>query len=398
MKITENVIWMGKIDWELRKFHGKQLSTYKGSSYNSYLIKDEKIAVIDTVWKPFAEEFIENLKKQIKLDKIDYIIVTHAEPDHSGALPILAEQAKNAKILCSANGVKSIKGYYHKDWGFQTVKSGDKISLGKSELTFIEAPMLHWPDTMMCFLSGDNILFSSDVFGQHYASFDLFDDKIEDKEILYYEALKYFANIIAPFAKKTVKKIEELKSLNLPISIIATAHGIIWREDINTIIDKYFEWSNDYKENQITIVYDTMYDSTRKMAESIAEGIKSIDKDCIVKIFNSARSDNSDIITEVFRSKAILIGSPTYNNGILNSTAAILEEIKGLSLEGKKAASFGSYGWSPANVKIINEFLQNSGFELFEESAKTQWLPDENEIRKLREFGKKFAEFVGKKQ
>ncbi len=396
MKITENVTWIVKIDWELRKFHGEQLSTYKGSSYNSYLIRDEKIAIIDTVWKPFAEEFISNLKQQVELDKIDYIIVTHAEPDHSGALPLLVEQAKNAKIICSANGAKSIKGYYHKDWNFQTVKSGDKLSLGKNEITFIEAPMLHWPDTMMCFLSGDNILFSSDVLGQHYASYELFDDKVEDKELLYYEALKYFANIIAPFSKKTIKKIEELISLNLPIDTIATAHGIIWRKDIKTIIDKYLEWSNGYKENQITIVYDTMYDSTRKMAESIAEGIKSVDKDCVVKLFNSARSDNSDIITEVFRSKAILIGSPTYNNGILNSTAAILEEIKGLSLEGKKAASFGSYGWSPANVKIINEFLQNSGFELFEESVKTQWSPNQEEMTKLMEFGKKFAEFVGK--
>ncbi|HPU24059.1 MAG TPA: MBL fold metallo-hydrolase [Candidatus Kapabacteria bacterium] len=396
MKITENVTWIGKIDWELRKFHGEQLSTYKGSSYNSYLIRDEKIAIIDTVWKPFAEEFISNLKQQVELDKIDYIIVTHAEPDHSGALPLLVEQAKNAKIICSANGAKSIKGYYHKDWNFQTVKSGDKLSLGKNEITFIEAPMLHWPDTMMCFLSGDNILFSSDVFGQHYASYELFDDKVEDKELLYYEALKYFANIIAPFSKKTIKKIEELISLNLPIDTIATAHGIIWRKDIKTIIDKYLEWSNGYKENQITIVYDTMYDSTRKMAESIAEGIKSVDKDCVVKLFNSARSDNSDIITEVIRSKAILIGSPTYNNGILNSTAAILEEIKGLSLEGKKAASFGSYGWSPANVKIINEFLQNSGFELFEESVKTQWSPNQEEMTKLMEFGKKFAEFAGK--
>lgn len=396
MKISDTVTWIGKIDWELRKFHGEQLSTYKGSSYNSYLIKDEKIAVVDTVWSPFAEEFIQNLENEVDLSKIDYIIVTHAEPDHSGALPLLIERAPQAKILCSANGAKSIKGYYHHDGNFQTVKTGDKISLGKNEITFIEAPMLHWPDTMMFFLSGENILFSSDVFGQHYASFDLFDDKIEDKEMLYYEALKYFANIIAPFAKKTLKKIEELIALNLPIQTIATAHGIIWRNDVKTIIENYKKWSSAYSENQITIIYDTMYDSTRRMAETIAYGIKIQDKDCVVKIYNSARADNSDIITEVFRSKAVLVGSPTYNNGILNSTAAILEEIKGLSLEGKKAAAFGSYGWSPSNVKIISEFLQSAGFLVYEDTAKVQWNPNKDDLEKLIEFGKKFAEFVGK--
>jgi flavorubredoxin len=396
MKISNSVTWIGKIYWELRKFHGEQLSTYKGSSYNSYLVKDDKIAVIDTVWTPFAEEFIENLKKEVDFEKIDYIIVTHAEPDHSGALPILVENAKNAKIICSANGAKSIKGYYHKDWDFQIVKTGDKLSLGSKELIFIEAPMLHWPDTMMCFLSEENILFSSDIFGQHFASYDLFDYQIEENDILYYEALKYFANIIAPFAKKTIKKIEELTALNLPIDIIATAHGIIWRKDISKIIEKYKEWSSAYKENQITIIYDTMYDSTRKMAETIAEGIKAFNSNSIVKIYNSARSDNSDIITEVFRSKAVLIGSPTYNNGILNSTAAILEEIKGLSLEGKKAAAFGSYGWSPANIKIISEFLKESGFEVYGDTAKVQWNPTQEDKAKLFEFGQKFAEFVGK--
>ena len=396
MKISNSVTWIGKIYWELRKFHGEQLSTYKGSSYNSYLVKDDKIAVIDTVWTPFAEEFIENLKKEVDFEKIDYIIVTHAEPDHSGALPILVENAKNAKIICSANGAKSIKGYYHKDWDFQIVKTGDKLSLGSKELIFIEAPMLHWPDTMMCFLSEENILFSSDIFGQHFASYDLFDYQIEENDILYYEALKYFANIIAPFAKKTIKKIEELTALNLPIDIIATAHGIIWRKDISKIIEKYKEWCSAYKENQITIIYDTMYDSTRKMAETIAEGIKAFNSNSIVKIYNSARSDNSDIITEVFRSKAVLIGSPTYNNGILNSTAAILEEIKGLSLEGKKAAAFGSYGWSPANIKIISEFLKESGFEVYGDTAKVQWNPTQEDKAKLFEFGQKFAEFVGK--
>ncbi len=393
MKISEKVTWIGKIDYDLKQFHGEQLSTDLGSSYNSYLIQDEKTAVIDTVWLPYAEEFMANLEKKIDLTKLDYIIVNHAEPDHSGALPLLVKAAPQAKILCTANGAKSIKGYYHQNWDLKIVKTGDKISLGSCELTFIEAPMLHWPDTMMNFLSGDNILFSNDVFGQHFAHKDLTDENV-DNEALYYEAIKYFANIIAPFSKKTLKKIEELRSLDLPISMIAPAHGVIWKKDIKTIVEKYIEWSSAYAINEITIIYDTMYDSTEMLAGAIARGIKNELPDFEVKIFNSAKVSSSDIVTEAFRSKGILVGSPTYNNGILNSTAAILEELKGLSLENKKAGAFGSYGWSPVNTKIISEMLTHCGFDIFAESCKVQWRPAIDALIKAEEFGSAFAKFV----
>lgn len=393
MKITEKVTWIGKIDWELRKFHGEQLSTYNGSSYNSFLIKDEKLTIVDTVWLPFADEFINNLKKQIDPSKIEYIVVTHAEPDHSGALPKLMEIAPNATILCSANGAKSIKGYYHQDWKMQIVKSGDKVSLGTNDLTFLEAPMLHWPDTTMAFLSGENVLFSSDVFGQHFASSEM-TDQSADESLLYHEAIKYFANIIAPFAPKVIKKISELVALNLPFTTIAPAHGVIWQKDVRTIVDKYLLWSDGYSENQIVLIYDTMYESTRKIAEAIADGIHSADPSVKLKLFNSARADNSDIITEAFKSKAILVGSPSYNNGILNSIAAMLEELKGLSLTGKKAAAFGSYGWSPANVKFINEFLKECKYEVFADGMKVQWNPDQDVIGKCRDFGRQFVDFI----
>lgn len=393
MKISQHVSWIGKIDWELRKFHGEQLSTYHGSSYNAYLIEDEKTAVIDTVWLPFADEYIANLKKKIDLTKLDYIIVNHAEPDHSGALPLLVREAPQAKVICTASGIKSIKGYYHQDWNFQTVKTGEKLNLGQTELTFIEAPLLHWPDTLMSYLSGDDILFSSDVFGQHYASETLIDENIDTNE-LYYEAIKYFANIIAPYAKKTVKKIEELQGMNLPLKMIAPAHGVLWKNDTKTIIQKYIDWSNAYSENQITLVYDTMYNSTRRMAEIIASGIVEEDPSVVVKLFNSARHDNSDILTELFKSKAMLVGSPSYNNGILKSTAGIIEEIKGMEPKQKKAAAFGSYGWSPANVKIIAELLKECGLEVFETTAKAAWNPNEDDATKLKEFGREFVKFV----
>jgi anaerobic nitric oxide reductase flavorubredoxin len=390
LKITDAVTFVGKIDWELRRFHGEQLTTNHGSSYNSYLIQDEKTVLIDTVWTPFSGEYIKNLKKIIDIKKIDYIIANHAEPDHSGALSHLMAMIPDTPVYCTANGIKSLKGYYHKDWNFVPVKTGDRLNIGSKEIIFIEAAMLHWPDTMMNYLTGDNILFSNDVFGQHFASEFMFNDLVDEHE-LNYEALKYYANIITPYVKKVTAKMEEFRAMNLPLNMICPAHGIIWRKNPEQIIEKYSEWAKDYAENQITIIYDTMYNSTRKMAESIAQGIASVDNNLTVKLFNAARADNSDIIAEVFKSKGILVGSPNLNSGILNSIAAILEEIKGLKFMNKKAGSFGSYGWSPAQIKLINDSLIEAGFELVGDGLKVQWNPDEKATEQCLEFGKGFA-------
>jgi len=282
-KISYTVTWVGKIDWELRTFHGEEYSTHKGSSYNSYLIKDEKTVLIDTVWQPFAKEFITNLKKEIDLNKIDYIIMNHSESDHSGALVDLMKEIPNTPIYCTKSGVKIIKGHYHKDWNFVEVKTGDTLDIGKNKLTFVEAKMLHWPDTMFTYLSGENILFSNDAFGQHYASELMYNDKVDQAE-LFQEAIKYYANILTPFSKFVVKKIEEVLSFNLPVNMICPSHGIIWRDNPLQIVNKYMEWAKDYQENQITIIYDSMWNATRRMAECIAEGITSNNKDVTVKL------------------------------------------------------------------------------------------------------------------
>jgi flavorubredoxin len=217
---------VGKIDWELRKFHGDEYSTHRGSTYNSYLIKEEKTAIFDTVWAPFAEEYVLNLSLEIELNKIDYVIAPHAEIDHSGALPLLMSQIPDTPIYCTKNGVKSLKGHYHKDWNFKVVKTGDRLSLGQKELIFIEAPMLHWPDSMFCYLTEDNILFSNDAFGQHYASEYMFNDLVDQNE-LFNECIKYYANILTPFSPMVTKKIKEVLSFNLPLDVICTSHGII---------------------------------------------------------------------------------------------------------------------------------------------------------------------------
>ena len=390
-KINDCVTWVGKIDWELRDFHGKEYSTHRGSSYNSFLVRDEKIVLIDTVWMPFAKEFVANLKKEIDLNKIDYIIANHGEIDHSGALPELMKEIPNTPIYCTKNAIKSIKGHYHEDWNFVEVKTGDVLDLGKNKITFIEARMLHWPDTMFSYLSNENILFSNDGFGQHYASELMYNDLVDQAE-LFAEAIKYYANILTPFSTFVVKKIEELISFNLPIDMICTSHGILWRDNPMQIVELYKKWSRDYQENQITIVYDTMWNGTRRMAEAIAEGIKSVNNTINIKIFNSSKADKNDIITEAFKSKAVLVGSATVNKGILTSTAGILELFKGMNFKNKKAAAFGTYGWSGESVDVITEELEKAKFQIMNKGLKALWNPDDKSINECSEFGKGIGE------
>jgi len=391
--VKQNITWVGKVDWELRTFHGEEYSTHRGSTYNSYLIRDEKTVLIDTVWKPFAKEFVENLKKEIDLKKIDYIIASHAESDHSGALPELMRLIPDTPIYCTANAVKSLKGHYHQDWNFRTVKTGDRLNIGSKDFIFIEAPMLHWPDSMFSYLTEDAVLFSNDAFGQHYASELLFNDLVDQAE-LFQECIKYYANILTPFSSLVDRKIKDFVALGLPLDMICTSHGVIWRDNPLQIVTRYAEWAANYRENQVTIIYDTMWDGTRRMAEAIARGIREADPDVTIKIYNAARTDKNDIITEVFKSKAILVGSPTINRGILSAIAGILEEIRGLGFKDKKAAAFGAYGWSGESVAMITERLREGGFTLVSDGVKELWNPDEQALADSVTFGGEFGRQV----
>ncbi|HYE83376.1 MAG TPA: anaerobic nitric oxide reductase flavorubredoxin [Clostridia bacterium] len=391
-KINDKVTWVGKIDWELRRFHGDEYSTHRGSSYNSYLIKARKNVLIDTVWAPFAEEFVENLKKEIDLNKIDYIIINHSEVDHSGALPLLLKEIPGTPVYCTANGAKLLKAHYHEDWNFVQVKTGDTLDTGGTKLTFVEARMLHWPDTMFTYMAGENILFSNDAFGQHYASELMYNDLV-DKAELYQEAIKYYANILTPFNSFVIKKIEEVLSFKLPLDMIAPSHGIIWRDNPVQIVEKYMDWARDYQENEIVIVYDTMWNATRRMAEAVAEGIRSVDKTVAVKLFNAAHSDKNDVITEIFKSRAVLFGSSTVNKSIMHTTGGLLEMIKGIGFKNKKAAAFGSYGWSGESVAILNEKLNAAKLEVVNDGIKELWNPDNDAMERCRQFG---ADFAGK--
>ncbi len=389
-KLTGTVSWVGKIDWELTRFHGNEYSTHRGSSYNSYLVRDQKTALIDTVWQPFDKEFVARLKEAVDLNTIDYIIANHNEIDHSGALAELLREIPGTPVYCTANGAKILKGHYHQDWNFVTVKTGDSLDLGANKLVFVEAPMLHWPDSMLTYMAGENILFSNDAFGQHYAAESLYNDTVDQAE-LYAEALKYYANILTPFSSFVTKKINELLAMNLPISMICPSHGVIWRQDPAQIVGKYLEWADAYQENQISLVYDTMWNSTRKMAEAMAEGILEADPTIRVKLMNAAKEDKNDIVSEIFRSKAVLFGSSTINNGYLYAMGGLLEMVKGLKFKNKKAAAFGSYGWSGEAVKQLTAALTDCGFSIVDEGQRLLWVPDEAGLADCRAYGARFA-------
>lgn len=392
-KITDRVTWVGKVDWELTTFHGDELSTHKGSSYNSYLIRDKKTVLVDTVWLPYDKEFVSKLKQEVDLKSIDYIVMNHNEIDHSGALPELMREIPDTPIYCTAKGEAIIRGHYHQDWNFVNVKTGDTLPLGDTTLTFIEAPMLHWPDTMFCYLSGEEILFSNDGFGQHYATESLYDDLVGQEELLY-EAEKYYANIINLYSPMALKKVNQILAMNLPLRMICPSHGVIWRNSPQLIIEKYLQWANAYQTDQVTIIYDTMWQSTRKMAEAIAEGIQKQSPSTTVMIYNAAKEDKNDILTQVFRSKAVLVGSPTINYGYSYAIAGILEMMKGMKLKKKKAAAFGSYGWSGDAVKQISEHLAAAGLEVVDEGIRTLWVPDAAATAKCVEYGEQFAQKV----
>lgn len=395
IKIKDNIYWVGVKDWELKHFHGEELSTHRGSTYNSYIIKDKKTALVDTVWTPFHREFLDNLEKNIGLGNIDLIVVNHTEQDHSGSLPYLMEKIPNVPIYCSKNGAMLIKKHYHSDWNLNIVKTGDSVDLGENKLVFVEMSMLHWPDSMATYVAGANVLLSNDAFGQHYASPYMFNDQVDDCE-LYQEAIKYYANILTPFSRLVKAKIKEITSLNLPIDIIAPSHGIIWRDNPIQIVEKYDQWASDYNEGSVIVLYDSMWGATKKMALAIARGVEK--KGLGVKALSMGKNDKSDLVTEIFKSRGVVLGSSTINNGILGDVAAMLDIIKGLKFKNKIGAAFGSYGWSGESVKIIETKLKEAGIEITAEGIKAQYNPTPEEIKACEAFGEAFAEKVSASQ
>ncbi|MBI3009217.1 MAG: flavodoxin domain-containing protein [Candidatus Omnitrophica bacterium] len=391
VKISPDIYWVGGIDWKVKIFHGHTFNTKRGTTYNSYLVLGEKVTLIDTVYAPFAEEMINNIRQIIPPEKIDYIISNHAEPDHSGALSKLLKLCPKAKISGTAKCKEGLQKQYFGNWDFQVVKSGDKLKLGKRTLTFIEAPMIHWPDTMFTYLVEDAILFPNDAFGQHYATNERFDDEV-DETILMDEAAKYYANILLPFSSLTLRKIEELKNMNIQLRMIAPSHGIIWRKEPMKIINTYLSWASNETKRKAVVVYETMYGATEKMARKIVEGI--IEAGVEAMLFDINQSDRTEVIKEMLDAKGDIIGSSTHDNNMLPNIAGFLEFLKGLKPKNRIGGVFGSYGWGGGAVQRIENILKETGIEVIQPSLSAKYVPDDNEIKQCYEFGRYFANSI----
>jgi anaerobic nitric oxide reductase flavorubredoxin len=392
-EIRKNVYWVGVVDWGLRHFHGHELSTHRGSSYNAYLIRDEKTVLVDTVWGPFQDEFIANLREVVDPAKIDIVVANHSEADHSGGLPAVMGLAPSATLVVSKRGRESVEGHYHRPWNFQAVQTGERIHIGRNDLVFVEAPMLHWPDSMFTYLTADRILMPNDAFGQHYATGFRYNDEVDPAE-LFEEALKYYVNILTPFSPLVLKKIEELKDLNLPVDVIAPSHGVIWRTNPFQIVEQYAEWAQQKPRPAAVILYDTMWNGTRRMAEAIGDGLA--DAGVSYKLLHTAVTDRNDMLVEVFKARTIVVGSPTLNNGLLPSIMPILHDLKGLKFKNKLGAAFGTYGWSGESVKLIEEHLAACKIPLVREGIKCKWQPTAEELVACRAYGRELGETTKK--
>ena len=389
IEIKKGIYWVGVVDWNVRTFHGHTYSTKRGTTYNAYLIIDDKVTLVDAVYTPFARDLIEKIKEIIDPSKIDYIVVNHIEIDHSGALPEIMKLCPKAKLFGTEKCKAGLYKHYYENWDFQVVKTGDKLSLGKRTLQFIEAPMIHWPDSMFTYCPEEKLLLPNDAFGQHYATSERFDDQT-DACALMDEAAKYYGNILWPLSGVILKKLEELLKMNLAIDMIAPSHGIIWRKEPQKIINAYLSWAKNETKRKAVVVYETMWGATEKMARAVTQGL--IDKGLEVRVFDITASDRTEVIKEMLDAKGFVFGSSTHDNDMLTSIAAFLEFLKGLSPKNRTSAVFGSFGWAGGAVKSIEDVLKETGIGLSLPGLSVKYIPDENEIKRCYDFGSEFAE------
>ncbi|MBU1741636.1 MAG: flavodoxin domain-containing protein, partial [Proteobacteria bacterium] len=354
VELMDDIYWVGAIDWNIRDFHG--YSTERGSTYNAYLVKDDRVTLFDTVKKGFVGDLWHHLHGVIEPEKIDYLVVNHVEMDHSDSLPEVVERIKPKKIFCSKMAAQALDQHFHpQGWPLEIVGTGDSISLGRRTVTFLETRMVHWPDSMFSYLPDQKLLISSDGFGQHWATSERFDDQVDTGRLMR-QAAKYYANILllySPLIRKILKNVAEM---NLAIDMIAPDHGLIWRKDPGSIISAYDSWSRQKTKPKALVIYDTMWHSTETMAKAIAGGI--VEQGVSVKLMNLAVNNRSDVMTEVLDAQALVFGSATLNNQMLPRVADVLTYIKGLKPAGRIGAAFGSYGWSGEAVKHIEAQME----------------------------------------
>jgi flavorubredoxin len=383
-KISANVWWVGASDWNVRNFHG--YLTGRGSTYNAYLIIDEKVTLVDTVKGPFADEMLARIASVIDPEKIDYIVSNHSEPDHSGALPEVIAKVKPEKVFASGFGAKTLEAYY--GITAEAVPNGSSIPLGKGNLTFVETRMLHWPDSMVSFYDRDKVLFSQDAFGMHLAASPMWADEC-DISVLDYEARKYFANILNLQADRVIGLLDALPGLNLDIKIIAPDHGPLWRQDLDWILNLYRDAAEQKYRKRALVAFSTMWHSTEKLAFALAEGIRAAGVE--VQLCDLEANDRSAVMTEVGRSGLIAFGAPTMNNQMFPKMADVLNYVKGLRPKNKIGFAFGSYGWSGEGAKQISAELEAMGAEQLEPLFQVKYMPSAEDLCKMTEIGKKLG-------
>jgi flavorubredoxin len=388
-KIKPDIYWVGAIDWDIKNFHG--YVTQRGTTYNSYLIMDKKITLVDTVKHYKFDEMIARIKEITDPKKIYYIVSNHVEMDHSGSLTKILEICPNAKVITSTKGEKGLKRHYKKDFNFLVVNSGDTLNIGKRTLHFVHIPMVHWPDSMVTYISSDKLLMPNDAFGQHIASSERFDDEL-DWGILKEEAAKYYANIVMPYGDQVKKALDSLS--NLDIDMIAPSHGIIWRKNISKILQEYKIWANFETEKRALIVYDSMWGSTEKLAYKLMEGLKEIE--IPVAIRNLKNTHMSDIITDVLTSKLICLGSPTLNNGMMPTMGGFLTYMVGLRPRNRTGFVFGSYGWGGQAVGQIRKTIEDLNWDFPQENVNINYVPDEKELEEMKKIGKEIGNKIKK--
>ncbi|GJQ48112.1 putative nitric oxide detoxifying norVW flavorubredoxin [Candidatus Kuenenia stuttgartiensis] len=376
--LKEGIYWVGEVDWDLRNFHG--YSTNRGSTYNSYLVIDEKITLIDGVRPYLFDKMMQRLSSLIDPASIQYVIANHVEMDHSGSLPLIMDIAKNATIVTSLNGQKGLLAHYKgNDWNMKVVQTDEEVNIGKRTFRFFLTPMVHWPDNMASYLVEDKILFSNDAFGQHIASHERFDDELYLGAVIE-EAKKYYANIVLPYSMLVKKTIEKLS--HIPIDMIAPGHGIVWRSHIKNIIDEYNKWAANQTKNKCLIIYDTMWKSTEKIAHALQNAFNH--GGISTKMINLRYNHLSDVVTDVLDARFICVGSPTLNSNLLPTVSAFLTYLKGLSPKDRIGLAFGSYGWGGQSVSHVEDALKECGFDLLE-SIKIQYIPDETQLQEIYE-------------
>jgi flavorubredoxin len=391
IEIKKDVHWVGAVDWDRRNFHGYSLSP-RGTTYNAFLIKDQKNTLVDTVEDRFSKTLLCNIAHVMEPSSIDYIVVNHVEPDHSGALPELIEACRPEKVFCSVMGEKAIKEYYGAaGWPLHVVKSGESVSIGSRELHFVETRMLHWPDSMMTYVAQDKLLISSDAFGQNYATTERFADQVDQAELTR-QLSRYYANIVLPFSQVTLKILDAVGALGWDIDTIAPDHGLIWRgEGVGRVLADYRRFALQKTADRAVIFYDTMWRSTEKMAHAIADGISR--EGTAVRVMSLKADHHSDVMAEVFESGAVVAGSATHNNGVLPAVAGMLAYMKGLRPQNKVGAAFGSYGWSGEALKDVSEALKAMHFEVIE-GVRAKNRPNHEQLKACVELGRAVAQAV----